>query len=138
MSVPILNGDGNLIRRVAEPFEGRDDLLPQAVYLFRVDFFGEATRIGAKQSRKELDLLPLIMARLTARNVNNQVVRARKRRTAAHGRSAEAEHRETLSTVLLEKEENFTSQVKSLRNRLRSSIDSSDVIRADRDRDISE
>ena len=78
------------------------------------------------------------MARLTVRNVTDQVVRALKRRAAAHGRSAEAEHREILRRALLEREENFASRAKSLMQRLRTSVDSSEVIRADRDRDISD
>ena len=36
------------------------------------------------------------MPQLTVRNVNEQVVRALKQRAAAHGRSAEAEHRDAL------------------------------------------
>ena len=75
------------------------------------------------------------MAQLTVRNVPPQVVRSLKRRAAAHGRSAEAEHREILRSALLEGEQNFASRAKALRQRLRSSIDSSEIIRADRDRD---
>lgn len=75
------------------------------------------------------------MAQLTVRNINAQVVRALKRRAAAHGRSAEAEHREILRAALLEGETNFAARAKALRGRLRSSIDSSGLIRADRDRD---
>ncbi|MDE2926895.1 MAG: hypothetical protein OXT71_10910 [Acidobacteriota bacterium] len=78
------------------------------------------------------------MAQLTVRNVTQQVVRALKRRAAAHGRSAEAEHREILRRALLERDENFASRAKNLRQRLRSSVDSTEVIRADRDRDTSE
>ena len=75
------------------------------------------------------------MAQLTVRNVNDQIVRALKRRAAAHGRSAEAEHREILRAVLVPVEENFTSRAKALRQRLRSTVDSSALIRADRDGD---
>jgi plasmid stability protein len=75
------------------------------------------------------------MAQLTVRNVNEQVVRALKRRAADHGRSAEAEHREILRKALLQGEENFASRAKALRSRLRSTVDSTDLIRADRDRD---
>ena len=74
------------------------------------------------------------MAQLTVRKVAQQVIRSLKRRAAAHGRSAEAEHREILRKALLEGEENFASRAKELRHRLRSSIDSTDIIRADRDR----
>lgn len=75
------------------------------------------------------------MAQLTVRNVAPQVVRSLKGRAAAHGRSAEAEHREILRSALLEGEKNFASRAKALRQRLRSSIDSSEIIRAARDRD---
>lgn len=75
------------------------------------------------------------MAQLTVRNVNEQIVRALKRRAAAHNRSAEAEHREILRAALLESDGNFASRARALRERLHSTIDSSDVIRADRDRD---
>jgi antitoxin FitA len=76
------------------------------------------------------------MTQLTVRNVNEQLVRALKRRAAAHGRSAEAEHREILRSVLLEGEKSFATRAAALRKRLRSSIDSSELIRADRDRDL--
>ena len=75
------------------------------------------------------------MAQLTVRNVSPQLIRSLKSRAAAHGRSAEAEHREILRKVLLEAEQNFASRAKVLRKRLRSSIDSTEIIRADRDRD---
>jgi plasmid stability protein len=75
------------------------------------------------------------MAQLTVRNINERVVRALKQRAAAHGRSAEAEHREILRAALLEGEESFVQRAKALRARLHSSADSTDLIRADRDRD---
>ena len=75
------------------------------------------------------------MARLTGRNVSPQVTRTVKSRAAAHGRSAEAEHREILRKVPLEGKQNFASRARELRERLNSSIDSSETIRADRDRD---
>jgi len=75
------------------------------------------------------------MAQLTVRNVSPQVIRSLKSRAAAHGRSAEAEHREILRKVLLEGGQDFASRARALRTRLKSSIDSSEVIRADRDRD---
>src|SRR5271165_3886653 len=52
-----------------------------------------------------------------------------------HGRSAEAEHREILREALLQGEEDFAARAKALRGRLRSTVDSGSVIRADRDRD---
>jgi plasmid stability protein len=75
------------------------------------------------------------MPQLTVRNVKEQIVRALKQRAAAHGHSAEAEHRDILRKALLKEEESFAARAKALRERLRSSIDSSEVIRADRDRD---
>lgn len=75
------------------------------------------------------------MARLTVRNVTDQVVRALRQRAAAHGRSAEAEHREILRAALLEGEASFANRAEALRHRLRSSLDSTEIIRADRDRD---
>lgn len=75
------------------------------------------------------------MAQLTVRNVSGEVVGALKQRAAANGRSAEAEHREILRAALLGAETDFAERAAALRRRLRSSIDSSDTIRADRDRD---
>lgn len=75
------------------------------------------------------------MAQLTVRNVQERIVRALKQRAAAHGRSAEAEHREILQLALLEGEGDFAARARSLRQRLRSTVDSTTVIRADRDRD---
>ncbi len=78
------------------------------------------------------------MAQLTVRNINEQVVRTLKQRAAAHGRSAEAEHREILRAALLQVEEGFAARAEALRQRLRSSVDSSELIRADRDRNDAE
>lgn len=74
------------------------------------------------------------MAQLTVRKIDEHLVRALKQRAASHGRSAEAEHREILRVVLIEGEEDFSARANALRRRLRSSVDSSEVIRADRDR----
>jgi len=75
------------------------------------------------------------MAQLTVRNVSREVVGALKQRAAANGRSAEAEHREILRASLLGTETDFAAQAATLRRRLRSSVDSTDTIRADRERD---
>ena len=75
------------------------------------------------------------MARLTVRNVSGKLVDALTRRAAANGRSAEAEHREILRAALLAPDTNFAAQAAALRRRLRSSADSTDTIRADRERD---
>ena len=75
------------------------------------------------------------MAQLTVRNLAPEVVGALKRRAAAHGKSAEAEHRDILRKVLLGDEEGFAARAVALRRRLRSSVDSTEMIRQDRDRD---
>ena len=75
------------------------------------------------------------MAQLTVRNLAQEVVGALKRRAAAHGKSAEAEHRDILRKALLGEEEDFADRARALRQRLRSSVDSTEVIRKDRDRD---
>ena len=61
------------------------------------------------------------MDQLTVRNVDERIVRALKERAAAHGRSAEAEHREILRTVLLDEERtraSFAARAAMLRARL--------------------
>ena len=75
------------------------------------------------------------MAQLTVRKVSREVVTALKQRATANGRSAEAEHREILRTTLLGRVEDFAARAEQLRRRLRSSVDSTDTIRQDRDRD---
>ena len=75
------------------------------------------------------------MAQLTVRKISPEVVSALKRRAAVNGRSAEAEHREILRASLLDTETDFAARAEALRRRLRSSVDSSETIRADRDRD---
>ena len=73
------------------------------------------------------------MADLTVRNVSQEVVDALKRRAAANDRSAEAEHRELLRAALLGPDEDFAARAAVLRQRLRSSVDSTDIIRVARD-----
>ena len=73
------------------------------------------------------------MADLTVRNVSEEVVDALKRRAAANGRSVEAEHREILRSVLLGGNQDFATRARALRQRLRSSADSAEAIRAARD-----
>ncbi len=76
------------------------------------------------------------MAQLTVRRVTDQIVRELKLRAAANGRSAEAEHREILRRALLRGSEDFAARAAKLRERLVSTVDSTDIIRADRDRDF--
>ena len=73
------------------------------------------------------------MAQLTVRNVSAEVIDALRRRAKANGRAAEAEHRELLREALLGRDADFDVRAKALRRRLRSSVDSTDIIRADRD-----
>jgi plasmid stability protein len=75
------------------------------------------------------------MGQLTVRNASAELVRSLKQRAAAYGRSAEAEHREILRQALPEGAEDFETRARALRERLRSTVDSTDIIRADRDRD---
>ena len=75
------------------------------------------------------------MAQLTVRKVSPEVVGALKQRAAANGRSAEAEHREILRASPLGTKEDFAMRPEALRRRLRSSVDSNETVRADRDRD---
>jgi antitoxin FitA len=78
------------------------------------------------------------MAQLTVRNVHDWIVHVLKQRAVAHGRSAEAEHREILRAALLQNgsaKERFAERAARLRSRLRSDLDSAAVVRADRDRD---
>ena len=58
--------------------------------------FATQTRQGRYLTGIDESLQARLMAQLTVRNVAQQVVRSLKRRAAAHGRSAEAEHREIL------------------------------------------
>lgn len=75
------------------------------------------------------------MAQLTVRRLSRQVIDRLKQRAATNGRSAEAEHREILRASLLPAEGNFAERARAMRQRLTSCIDSTDTIRADRDRD---
>lgn len=75
------------------------------------------------------------MAQLTVRKVTYQIVDGLKRRAAANGRSAEAEHRDILRRALLPSGGTFAARAQAMRARLSSCIDSTDTIRADRDRD---
>jgi len=83
-------------------------------------------------------LKAVALAQLTVRNVDERVIKKLKERALKHGRSAEAEHREILRQSLLEDERTraaFIERATRLRKRLRSSVDSTMLIRSDRDRD---
>ena len=77
----------------------------------------------------------IAVAQLTVRTVTAQVVDALRRRAAANRRSAEAEHRAIIHDALLAEEVTFVDRVREMRQRLTSSVDSAETIRADRDRD---
>ena len=72
------------------------------------------------------------MADLTVRNVSGEVVDALECRAAANGHSPEAEHRELLRAALLGGTQDFAARVRTLRQRLRTSVDSAEAIRAAR------
>jgi plasmid stability protein len=76
------------------------------------------------------------VAQLTVRRVTDQLVRELKVRAAANGRFAAAEHREILRRALLGEAEDFAARAARLRERLVSTVGSTDIIRADRDRDF--
>lgn len=75
------------------------------------------------------------MAQLLVRDVPQDVVEALKRRAAAHGRSAEAEHRFILEQTLRPERADFWERAAALRERTRGRIsgESADLIRQDRD-----
>lgn len=57
------------------------------------------------------------MANLVVRNLDQRIVDALKQRAARHGRSAEAEHRALLETLLLKpKGKSFAEALKSMPN----------------------
>lgn len=75
------------------------------------------------------------MGQLLVRNLNDQLIRSLKERAARNGRSVEAEHRAILESVLEPETESFAELAARLRaSAPPSKIDSTDLIRADRDR----
>ncbi|HZU88669.1 MAG TPA: plasmid stabilization protein [Stellaceae bacterium] len=75
------------------------------------------------------------MAQLLVRDVPLDIVEALKRRAAAHGRSAEAEHRLILEEALRPGRAGFWERAAKLREETRGriTIPSEDLIRQDRD-----
>ena len=73
------------------------------------------------------------MAQLTVRKIGRELVGTFERRAAANGWFTEAEHREILRASPLGAEGDFAAAAEALHRRLRSSVDSSNVIRAARD-----
>jgi len=76
------------------------------------------------------------MAQLTVRKVDPAIVRRLKVRAAQFGRSAEAEHRAILESVLGTGADDFWVKAARLREQTRGRphTDSADLVRADRDR----
>ena len=74
------------------------------------------------------------MPQLTVRKLSGQIISRLKQRAAANGRSAEAEHRELLREALLPAGGSFAERAREMRQRLSSCLDSTDTIRADRER----
>jgi plasmid stability protein len=77
------------------------------------------------------------MGQLLVRNVDDELIRRLKERAAAHGRSAEAEHRTILEQALRPGSEPFVERAARWRSLTagREATDSAELIRADRDRD---
>lgn len=75
------------------------------------------------------------MAQLLVRDIPRDIVEALKARAAAHGRSAEAEHRLILEEALRAGRRNFRERAASLRKATTGRLkgESADLIRADRD-----
>jgi antitoxin FitA len=75
------------------------------------------------------------MAQLLVRDVPQDVVEALKKRAAEHGRSAEAEHRLILETVLCPGRSDFWERAAALREKTRGKIltPSEELIREARD-----
>ena len=77
------------------------------------------------------------MGQLLLRNVDDDLIRRLKERAAAHGRSAEAEHRAILERALRPGGDSFVERAARWRRLTagRETTDSAELIRADRDRD---
>ncbi len=78
------------------------------------------------------------MTNLTVRDVDREIAQALKLRAAAHGRSAEAEHRMILRDALGmtgAEREDFAASAARLRARLRHDGDTTEIVRMARDGD---
>ena len=77
------------------------------------------------------------MGQLLVRNVDDDLIRRLNERAAAHGRSAEAEHRIILQRALQSSSESFAERAARWRRLTagRETTESAELIRADRDRD---
>jgi antitoxin FitA len=78
------------------------------------------------------------MGQLLVRGLDDRLIRALKERAARHGRSVEAEHRAILQATLGSPTESFAERAARLRARIPPSpLNSTDLIREDRDHDYS-
>ena len=75
------------------------------------------------------------MGQLKIREVADRVILALKHSAATRARVSAPEHRGPQRNTLLPRHDGFLARARTLRRRLRSSIDSSVVIRSNRDRD---
>jgi antitoxin FitA len=77
------------------------------------------------------------VGQLLVRNVDDDLILRLKERAAAHGRSAEAEHRWILEQALCATGESFAERAARWQRLTagRKATDSAEIIRADRDRD---
>ncbi|HEX5325180.1 MAG TPA: hypothetical protein VFW75_00790 [Acetobacteraceae bacterium] len=76
------------------------------------------------------------MGQLLVRGLDDRLIRSLKERAARNGRSVEAEHRAILEVALGSPAQTFAERAARLRARLPpSTLDSTDLIREDRDRD---
>jgi plasmid stability protein len=77
------------------------------------------------------------MGQLLLRNIDDDLIKRLKERAAAHGRSAEAEHRAILERALRHGRDTFVERAARWRRSTagRETTDSAELIRADRDRD---
>lgn len=101
-------------------------------------------RIDNRPHHPEYDIITIsnqeaVMGQLIVRNLEDEVVATLKTRAAAHGRSAEAEHREILRHALCAAPSasgDWFDRARALRSRLHAPDgDTTDILRADRDRD---
>jgi plasmid stability protein len=81
----------------------------------------------------------MLMGQLLVRKLDDDLIRRLKQRAAAAGRSVEAEHRAILEATLRRPgAADFAERAKRLRARTggRKTSDSAELVRADRDRDL--
>lgn len=76
------------------------------------------------------------MGQLLVRGLDDRLIQLLKERAARHGRSVEAEHRAILEATFADDRETFAERAARLRARIPpSTLNTTDLIREDRDRD---